>query len=103
MRPAILNPLFAEVAALKGVGSAQVRQLARLKITRALDLAFHLPTMVIDRLAVDTLDESLVGRPVVVVGALFVCVDWRPRLGLGLGCCVGPHPRSSNTVSGFFI
>lgn len=66
MRPAILNPLFAEVAALKGVGSAQVRQLARLKITRALDLAFHLPTMVIDRLAVDTLDESLVGRPVVV-------------------------------------
>ena len=66
MRPVILNPLFAEVAVLKGVGSAQVRQLARLKITRAVDLAFHLPIMVIDRLAVDTLDESLVGRPVVV-------------------------------------
>ena len=66
MRPVILNPLFAEVAALKGVGSAQVRQLARIKIARAIDLAFHLPTMVIDRLAVDTLDESLVGRPVVV-------------------------------------
>ncbi|WP_156254915.1 ATP-dependent DNA helicase RecG [Sandarakinorhabdus oryzae] len=66
MRPAILNPLFAEVAALKGVGSAQVRQLARLKISRALDLAFHLPTMVIDRLAVDRVDESLVGRPIVV-------------------------------------
>ena len=52
MRPAVLNPLFAEVSALKGVGSAQVRQLARLKIARALDLAFHLPTMMIDRLAV---------------------------------------------------
>lgn len=66
MRPDILNPLFAEVAALKGVGPSQVRQLGRLKITRALDLAFHLPVMMIDRLAVDALDESLVGRPVVV-------------------------------------
>ncbi len=66
MRPAILNPLFAEVAALKGVGSAQVRQLARLKIERAVDLAFHLPTMVIDRLALDRVDETMVGRPIVV-------------------------------------
>ena len=66
MRPAILNPLFVEAAALKGVGLAQVRQLARLKITRAVDLAFHLPIMVIDRLAVETLDETLVGRPIVV-------------------------------------
>jgi ATP-dependent DNA helicase RecG len=66
MRPAILNPLFAEVASLKGVGPSQVRQLARLKIARVLDLAFHLPTMMIERAAVDTLDESLVGRPVIV-------------------------------------
>ena len=66
MRPAILNPLFAEVAALKGVGPSQVRQLARLKIGRVLDLAFHLPTMMIERAAVETLDESLVGRPVIV-------------------------------------
>lgn len=66
MRPDILNPLFAEVAALKGVGPSQVRQLARLKIARAIDLAFHLPVMMIDRLAVDALDESLIGRPVVV-------------------------------------
>ncbi|MFZ4382074.1 MAG: ATP-dependent DNA helicase RecG [Sandarakinorhabdus sp.] len=66
MRPDILNPLFAEVAALKGVGPSQVRQLGRLKLTRAIDLAFHLPVMMIDRLAVDALDESLVGRPVVV-------------------------------------
>jgi ATP-dependent DNA helicase RecG len=62
----MLNPLFAEVSALKGVGSAQVRQLARLKIGRALDLAFHLPTMMIERRAVDHLDESLVGQPVIV-------------------------------------
>ncbi len=66
MRPAVLNPLFAEVATLKGVGSAQVRQLARLKIARLIDLAFHLPTLMIERQAVDQLDESLVGQPVIV-------------------------------------
>jgi ATP-dependent DNA helicase RecG len=66
MRPAILNPLFAEIAALKGVGSAQVRQLARLKIARIIDLAFHLPTMVIDRVLADALDERLVGQPLIV-------------------------------------
>ncbi|MFZ4687793.1 MAG: ATP-dependent DNA helicase RecG [Polymorphobacter sp.] len=67
MRPAILNPLFAETSTLKGVGAALVRQLARLKLTRALDLLFHLPIMAIERVAVDRIDESLVGRPIVVV------------------------------------
>ncbi|WP_310498463.1 ATP-dependent DNA helicase RecG [Sandarakinorhabdus sp.] len=66
MRPAILNPLFAELAALKGVGAAQLRQLARLKLARVIDLAFHLPTMAIERQMVDVLDVSLVGRPVIV-------------------------------------
>jgi ATP-dependent DNA helicase RecG len=66
MRPAILNPLFAEVASLKGVGPSQVRQLARLKIARVLDLAFHLPTMIIERATVERIDESLVGRPLIV-------------------------------------
>ncbi|OYQ24683.1 ATP-dependent DNA helicase RecG [Sandarakinorhabdus cyanobacteriorum] len=66
MRPDILNPLFAEVSALKGVGSAQVRQLARLKIARVIDLAFHLPTMMIERQSVERLDETLVGQPVIV-------------------------------------
>ena len=67
MRPAILNPLFTETASLKGVGSALVRQLARLKITRVLDLLFHLPVMAIERVQVDAIDESLVGRPITVV------------------------------------
>ena len=66
MRPAILNPLFAETATLKGVGSALVRQLARLKLNRVIDLVFHLPVMAIDRMVVERLDESLVGRPVIV-------------------------------------
>ena len=67
MRPAILNPLFTETAALKGVGAALVRQLARLKLNRVVDMCFHLPIMAIDRVQVDRIDESLVGRPIVVV------------------------------------
>ena len=66
MRPAILNPLFAETATLKGVGAALVRQLARLKLNRVIDLVFHLPVMAVDRVAVERLNESLVGRPVIV-------------------------------------
>ncbi len=66
MRPAILNPLFAETASLKGAGTAVVRQLARLKITRVIDLLFHLPVMAIDRVEADGVDEAFVGRPILV-------------------------------------
>ena len=49
MRPDILNPLFAEVETLKGVGPNIAKALARLDLTRAIDLAYHLPTGTIDR------------------------------------------------------
>ncbi len=65
MRPAIINPLFAESSSLEGVGPALVRQLDRLKIRRVVDLLWHLPVMAIDRVVTDRLDETLVGRPVV--------------------------------------
>ncbi|GGI88834.1 ATP-dependent DNA helicase RecG [Polymorphobacter multimanifer] len=65
MRPSILNALFAESSSLEGVGPALVRQLARLKINRVVDLLWHLPVMAIERVVTDRLDETLVGRPVV--------------------------------------
>ena len=43
MRPEALNPLFAEVEALPGVGPQVAKALKRLDIARAVDLAFHLP------------------------------------------------------------
>ena len=79
MRPAILNPLFTETGALKGVGSALVRQLARLKLTRVIDLLFHLPIMAIERVQVERIDESLVGRPIVVT--LTWVRSWISRYG----------------------
>jgi len=66
MRPDILNPLFAEVEALKGVGPTLAKPLARLGLARAIDLLFHLPTGWIDRKAVTELDEADVGRIIVV-------------------------------------
>ncbi len=56
MRPTILNPLFASVTVLPGIGSKFAAALARLlhggntsKEPRIVDLLFHLPHSVIDR------------------------------------------------------
>jgi ATP-dependent DNA helicase RecG len=66
MRPELLNPLFAEVEALKGVGPNVAKGLARLGLTRAVDLAFHLPTGTIERMRVDEASHSLAGRIVIL-------------------------------------
>ena len=66
MRPTILNPLFAEVTALKGVGPALARPLERLGLGRVVDVAFHLPTGWIDRLPRDELDVADAGRVIAI-------------------------------------
>ncbi|WP_343526874.1 ATP-dependent DNA helicase RecG [Sphingomonas sp.] len=62
MRPDILNPLFAEVTSLKGVGPGLAKPLERLRIARVVDVAFHLPTGHIDRFPRDELMVSDAGR-----------------------------------------
>jgi ATP-dependent DNA helicase RecG len=66
MRPEVLNPLFAEVEALKGVGPNIAKALARLDLTRAIDLAYHLPTGVIDRIRAPCATGAMLGRIVVI-------------------------------------
>ncbi|MDF0489481.1 ATP-dependent DNA helicase RecG [Sphingomonas sp. H39-1-10] len=66
MRPDILNPLFAEVTALKGVGPALAKPLDRLGLARVVDVAFHLPTGFIDRIARENLDMADAGRTIVI-------------------------------------
>ena len=66
MRPDLLNPLFVELTAVKGVGATLGRQLARLKLGRVVDLLFHLPAMAIDRVRLDAVDEAYVDRTVTV-------------------------------------
>ena len=66
MRPDLLNPLFAEAEALKGVGPGLAKALARLDLTRAIDLAYHLPTGTIERVRAPAANASLLGRIVVL-------------------------------------
>ncbi len=66
MRPELLNPLFAEISVLKGVGNALTKPLDRLGLTRMVDLAFHLPTGWVERKRVTTLDSADVGQTIIV-------------------------------------
>ncbi len=66
MRPEILNPLFAEVETLSGVGPQVAKLLKRLNITRVIDLLYHLPTGVIERLKVPAASSSLIGHNVIL-------------------------------------
>ena len=50
MRPEILNPLFRDITSLKGVGDKTARWLSLLCGNRILDLLFHLPSNVHQRL-----------------------------------------------------
>jgi ATP-dependent DNA helicase RecG len=66
MRPEILNPLFTEVEALKGVGPQVAKLLRKLDLTRAVDLLFHLPTGSIERINAPAANAALLGRNVIL-------------------------------------
>ena len=66
MRPEILNPLFAEVEVLKGIGPALAKPLHKLGLNRVVDILFHLPVGWIERKKVATLDEADVGRTITI-------------------------------------
>src|SRR3546814_5393681 len=74
MRPEILNPIFAEIAALKGVGPALARPLKRLELERVADVLFHLPVTRIDRKTVAELDAGDAGR---IVNLVLTPVEYR--------------------------
>ncbi|MBN8985240.1 MAG: ATP-dependent DNA helicase RecG [Rhizobiales bacterium] len=65
MRPAILNPLFAPVTTLSGVGPRQDKLLryllGRSETPRLVDLLLHLPTGVIDRRARPKIRDAVSG------------------------------------------
>jgi ATP-dependent DNA helicase RecG len=66
MRPEILNPLFAEVETLKGVGPQVAKMLKKLGLTRVVDLLYHLPTGAIERIRADYASSVLLGRNVIL-------------------------------------
>ncbi|HEY6916201.1 MAG TPA: ATP-dependent DNA helicase RecG, partial [Allosphingosinicella sp.] len=80
MRPDILNPLFAEVEALKGIGPGLARPLQRLGLDKVVDILFHLPVSWIERKRVAELDEADAGR---IVAVELTPVDYRQSGGRG--------------------
>ena len=66
MRPETLNPLFAEVEALKGVGPQVSKQLKKLGLTRVVDALYHLPTGAIERVRAPAASSALLGRNVIL-------------------------------------
>jgi ATP-dependent DNA helicase RecG len=69
MRPPVLNPLFASLTSLPGVGPKLERLYARLldrEVPRVIDLLFHLPSGTIDRRARPKLNEVQDGQLVTV-------------------------------------
>ncbi|MBA3898099.1 MAG: ATP-dependent DNA helicase RecG [Sphingomonadaceae bacterium] len=67
MRPELLNPLFAEIEALKGVGAGLAKPLAKLGLARVVDVLFQLPTGEVTRRRIDRLDDASAGETVAVV------------------------------------
>src|SRR6201992_4512793 len=71
MRPALLNPLFAPVTSLSGVGPKQDKLfrylLDRNETPRLVDLLLHLPASVIDRRTQPKIRDAVVGTMVTLV------------------------------------
>lgn len=81
MRPEILNPLFAEVEVLKGVGPQVSKQLKKLDLMRVVDVLYHLPTGSIERLLAPAASRALLGRNVIL--ELTATGTREPRSGRG--------------------
>ena len=100
MRPDILNPLFAEISALKGVGPALARPLERLGLVRAVDVAFHLPVSWVDRTLTDTLDMADAGR---IIGIVLTPAEYKAGGGTRAPFRVQATDRHGNYVSLIFF
>ena len=99
MRPDTLNPLFAEAEALKGVGPGVAKALARLGITRAVDLAYHLPTGTIDRIRAPVASAAILGMIVILDITPF---DSRASAGRG-PLRIFAADRDGNTITLIFF
>src|SRR5438067_13165971 len=81
MRPEILNPLFTEAEALKGVGPQVAKLLKKLGLTRVVDLLYHLPTGAIERVRAPAASAALLGRNVILAPKPFETRESRPGRG----------------------
>ena len=62
LRPTLLNPLFANVETLAGVGSRIAKLLGKLVGNRIIDLIWHLPSGLVDRRFSPKVGDAPAGR-----------------------------------------
>ncbi|WP_448580220.1 ATP-dependent DNA helicase RecG, partial [Thermaurantiacus sp.] len=99
MRPPLLNPLFADVTALPGLGPTAARRLERLGLTRVRDLLFHLPTGWIRSRAVGSLAEARSGERVSLALRL---IEVQPCRGRAPARIIGEDGRGEPLALVFF-
>lgn len=97
MRPEALNPLFAEVQTLEGVGPKLMKPLEKLGLTRVKDLAYHLPERFVTRRAIADLDSASEGEQVII--ALTPVEHRAPRAGSRGPYRVLAQDRAGNVCS----
>src|SRR6059058_6009631 len=97
MRPEILNPLFAEVEALKGVGPQISKFLKKLDLSRVVDVVYHLPTGAIERVHTPAANAALLGRNVIIEVTPFETRE--SRSGADRCACSAPMPRATRSAS----
>ncbi|MBM3569403.1 MAG: ATP-dependent DNA helicase RecG [Alphaproteobacteria bacterium] len=99
MRPEILNPLFAPVTALPGIGPKLAKPLGKLVGPAVVDLLWHLPSGLIDRRFSPKLDAAPPGRVVTVTVTVAKHEPpRRPRLPYRVRC----HDDSGELTLVFF-
>ena len=62
MRPSLLNPLFAPIGSLPGIGPKLAPLYERLAGAKVVDLLWHLPSGVVDRRFAPKLAEAPAGK-----------------------------------------
>ena len=96
MRPELLNPLFAALTDLKGIGPQLAKPLGRLKLERIIDVLFHLPSGLILRKLTERLESAQLGEHIIItVTAQSYQSPRSPRAPFGVEALdvVGDHVR----------
>ena len=99
MRPSVLNPLFAALSALPGIGPKLEKLFARLiaregEPPRVVDLLFHMPTGFVDRRNQPKLSAVEPGT----VATVAVTVDkHRPSPPIARACLTTSKPATTPT------
>lgn len=82
MRPIILNSLLTNVVKLKGFGPYYSALLRKLCGDRYLDILFHSPSSVIERIKISELEEKFINKRVIITGKIKSVWARNPKISI---------------------